>query len=235
MIAEGPSITFSSGRVDIYPSMTISQSAGTRRSLVTHFTSSTWAAHAGSFPPGIRPILSAGMGASPHTYRPDHCPDRPSRASAFRVSVSPVMTLACLVQVPVHSGRLAAKNYIRYMPIAHSVSGSSVCTNGSVTKRPPSCGQHFSTGNRSNRAASPYANDLLAPRWPLTSRGSQRDMRPSNGIRNLSNRSGLGEVSAAKSSSIRPVSGSRFTPSANAIRRSEPIILVSTGNGVPVF
>ena len=117
------------------------------------------------------------------------------------------------------------------------VSGSSVCTNGSVTKRPPSCGQHFSTGNRSNRAASPCKTTCWHTPRPLTSRGSQRDMRPSNGsIRNLSNRSGLGEVSAAKSSSIRPVSRSTdSTPSAMAIRRSEPIILVSTGNGVPVF
>ena len=116
------------------------------------------------------------------------------------------------------------------------LSRSTVWTSGKVTKRPPSNGQHFRTGSSESRTSSPVRTTCWHAPRPRRFRGSQRDIRSSSGsMRSLSDNDVFGAVSSENRLSIRRVRSSRLsTPSARAIRRSEPIMFVRTGKDVPV-
>ena len=127
---------------------------------------------------------------------------------------------------------------MRYMPTLRTpVWGSTVFTIGRVTKHPPSAGQHFRIGSAASDASAPVCTTCWHSPRPDTVRGNQRDIPASSGnARNLSANDGRGAMACRSNPSTRSESSpSDPTPSASAMRRAEPNMLVSTGNSVPVF
>ena len=71
---------------------------------------------------------------------------------------------------------------IRYMPMLRlPVRGSRVCTQGSVIKRPPSCGQHFRIGNAFRSKPSRRMTSLHGASFALTVFGNALVSAPSCG------------------------------------------------------
>jgi hypothetical protein len=117
------------------------------------------------------------------------------------------------------------------------LSGSTVCTIGSVMKGPPSQPHDVSAGRRPRSTSSPSMTVCWHSPRDDSFLGNHLDMSCSSGsMRSLSIRVFLGDMASCSSESIRRVRlSSESTPSAIDIRRSEPIMFVSTGNSVPVF
>ncbi len=127
---------------------------------------------------------------------------------------------------------------MRYMPTFPApVTGSTVCTMGSVTKRPPSAGQHLSTGRISSDASSPVRTTCWHAPRPRSRLGNQRAASPNRGrVPIFSARLPLGDMAASANRPMRSgSSSSEAAPRANAMRRSEPKRFIATGKGVPVF
>ncbi len=109
------------------------------------------------------------------------------------------------------------------------VRGSRVCTQGSVMKRPPSCGQHLRIGKKLRSKLS-AANDLFAGRVFGARRSSEMRLLSSPSCGSIFS---LSKSPAGGFMFIRPVIRSaiwsiRSTPSAIAMRRSLPNWLIST-------
>ena len=110
------------------------------------------------------------------------------------------------------------------------VSGSFVKTSGSVTKRPPSSGQHLRIGNSSS------VPSLRTTSWHgavETVFGMRSLSRPTSGISLSASSIPLGIGGVMMSSTSRARSSSVLTPSARHIRSFDPNTLVATGMSNP--
>jgi len=81
--------------------------------------------------------------------------------------------------LPVHACGLPSYTCMRYMPMLRfALRGSRVCTQGSVMKRPPSCGQHLRMGKKSRSKLSRRMTSLHGASFALTVFGKMFPSRP---------------------------------------------------------
>ena len=155
-------------------------------------------------------------------------PPAAARRAARRSAACDVESLwICQCRLTVRSSCCCS----RYMPrLRAPVSGCLVWVRPRLRKTPPSSGQALMPGSRSTGRRRRRGHDLLARRRPHLASAARCAAAPSLAERVPQPAEARAAAPGLSSSAIRsPISSSRSTPSAGAIRRCVPKTLIASG------
>src|SRR3989442_2064962 len=215
----------------MWPSITISASAGTSRSLVTALAS-----HTGS--PRRKPAnryssIVGGRGADAAEMLAGSPPRAiATRIVSFRSAISRPCAAPTFWRCPCIASGAFPRTCTRYIPTLRTpVLGSRVITPPSVMYGPPSSGQQIGTGRRARSTSFPLRTISWHGGRPETLLGGNLATSASRGsIASLPSRES-GTLRLSSSAMRAPMSSKQATPSANAMRFSEPNRFTATGCG----